>query len=453
MSSGARDLLVRGIAAAKAKDKDEARFYLERVTITDADRQQKAQAWLWLSGLTDDLAERRDCLEEVLVLDPSNVQARRGLAILQGRLDPDEIIDPDRQPPPPQEQETTPQPITSQRFVCQNCGGKMAFKPDGKSLRCEYCGDEQSLYAAMNSGAMVQEHDFVVAMATIKGHTRPVATHLLTCQACGATFLLAPDVLSLSCSYCGSAHVVQLPETRELIPPEGLIPFAVSQEQAQRAFHQWLKKKKLRDKVKITPVRGVYLPAWTFDLAGELRWQCYAYRDEGPGVEVSGLQVSLSGSGHSRKQVREEGNHPVYEDDVLVLAGHKLPPDLRKELDQFLLGDVVPYDHAYLADWPAEVYQIPVSDASLVARRKVLEKAQSFVKTRLSATMGSVSELQLNTAGLIVESYKLILLPLWVARYRHQQTIYHAIVNGQTGQVRAQMPRNWLQKFFGSIFD
>jgi DNA-directed RNA polymerase subunit RPC12/RpoP len=450
MSQSARELLTRGIASARAKDNDEARFYLEWVLRTDADRQQKAQAWLWLSGLTDDLDERRNCLEEALALDPSNMKARRGMAILQGRLDPSQIIDPDRQPATPQE--APPKPIKAQRFVCQQCGGKMAFKPDGKSLRCEYCGEEQTLLAAMNSGAMVQEYDFVAAMATVKGHARPVDTHPFTCQACGASFLLAPDVLSLNCSYCGSAHVIELPETRQLLPPEGVIPFAVSQQEAHDALHQWLKKKKLQNKARGTPVRGLYLPAWTFDLVGEIRWQCYTYRDEGPSFDVGGFQVSLS-SDNSRRLVREEGSHTVYEDDVLVLAGYKLPTDLRKELDKFLLGDVVPYDHAYLADWPAEVYQIPVSDASLVARRKTLEKTRHFVQTRLNATLGSVSDLQFNTAGLIVESFKLILLPLWVARYRHQKTIYHAIVNGQTGKVRAQMPRNWLQKFFGSLFD
>ena len=60
MSEGTRDLLVRGIAAAKAKDKDQARFYLEWVLRAEADRQQKVEAWLWLSEISDDPAEKRD---------------------------------------------------------------------------------------------------------------------------------------------------------------------------------------------------------------------------------------------------------------------------------------------------------------------------------------------------------------------------------------------------------
>jgi hypothetical protein len=45
-----RDLLTRGIAAAKAGNREEARFYLEWVLITEATEEQRLQAWLWLSS-------------------------------------------------------------------------------------------------------------------------------------------------------------------------------------------------------------------------------------------------------------------------------------------------------------------------------------------------------------------------------------------------------------------
>ncbi len=451
MSAGAHDLLTRGMAAARANQKDEARFYLERVTHSDGTGQQKAQAWLWLSGVVDDPAEKRDCLEEVLIRDPSNRMARRGLAILEGRLDPAEIIDPDRQAAAPQP--ASPRPAQAQRLVCETCGGKLAFAPDGQTLRCEYCDrQQQSLGATMSEGATVQELDFTVALATAKGHSRPVSMHAFTCEGCGAAFVLAPDVLSVNCSYCGSAHVVELSETRELIPPEGVIPFAVAREEAQQAFRQWLVKKKMR-KAKIAPVRGLYLPAWTFDMTGEITWRCYTYRDEAS-VDVGGIPISLGSSGRSRKLVKQDGVHLVYEDDLLVLASTKMSTKLfKKEVDKFLLGDVAPYNHAYLADWPAEVYQISVSDASLTARSKMLKKARDLVDIRLGARLDNFHDLQLNTSGVTVDSFKLILLPFWTARYRLQEKTYHVVVNGQTGKVRAERPRNVLQKFFDGIFE
>jgi hypothetical protein len=448
MSESARDLLIRGIAAAKANEKDEARFYLDWVLRTDADREQKAKAWLWLSEIADDPAEKRKCLEEVLVNEPANSRARRGLAILDGRLNPAEIIDPDRPPILPQEQRT--RPVQTQRFICQRCGGKMAFKPDGKSLRCEYCDIEQTLFAAMRDGAMVQEHDFIIALATAKGHSKPVGMRPFACQGCGASFLLGSNVLSLSCAYCASAHVVELPETRQLIQPEGLIPFEVSEEGARQAFRSWLEEKRLRGRIKVTRVRGFYAPTWTFDLVGEIRWQCQTYRDESIEFDVGGIPVSVSNN--SRKLVNEQGSHPVLEDDILVPASHKLPAALTFEaVNGFDLSGVVPYKEGFLADWPAEVYEVSVSDASLVARRETLEKTRRFLRTRLDVTLGNVKNLQLNTSGVVVESFKLILLPVWVARYRHENETYHVVINGQTSVVRGQEPRNWIRNLFGSF--
>lgn len=450
MSQGARDLLIRGIAAAKAREKAEARFFLEWVLRTDASRQQKAQAWLWLSEITDQPREKRNCLEEALAFDPSNSSARRGLAILDGRLDPADIIDPDHPPAPPHEEAS--QPVKTHRFVCQQCGGKMAFRPDGSSLQCEYCSYEETPFAVMSAGTMLQEQDFTVAMATAKGHARPVGAQPFTCQGCGASFLLAPSVLSLTCPYCGSAHVAELSDTRQIIPPEGLISFGVSRQEARHTFHKWCDAEGLRGKAKVTPVRGLYVPAWTFDLSGEIRWQCYVYGDGGAGVDLGGIQVSISGSNRSRRLVREEGSHLVYEDDILVPASHRLPADLLlQEAERFSLSDVVAYDQAFLADWPAEVYDVSVSDASLVARRVTLEKARSSLKMRVNATLGNVKDLQLNTSGVVVESFKLILLPLWVARYRYKDEIFHVLINGQTGEIRAQRPNNWLRRFFDRL--
>ena len=451
MSQGTHDLLTRGIAAAKAREIEEAEFYLEWALRTGADRGQNAQAWLWLSKIAEDPARKRNCLEEVLANEPGNALARRELAILDGRLDPEEIIDPNRLAAA--DPQATNQTVKTQRFVCQRCGGKMAFKPDGRSLRCEYCDGEQTLLAAMNAGAMVQEHDFIVALATAKGHTRPVGMCPFTCQGCGASFLLGSSELSISCAYCGSAHVVELSETRELILPEGLIPFGVSEQDARLAFHKWLRSTKMRSNAQVSRVRGFYLPTWTFDLVGEIRWRGYVYRDESPSIEVAGLGVSFSNSRSSRRLVREEGNHLLHEDDILVPASNKLPAELaREEARRYELSQLVPYDEAYLVDWPAEVYEISVSDASLVARGEAIKKARQFVKTRIRSTVGYVKDLQLNSSNVIVESYKLIFLPVWVARYRYEGQVFHVLINGQTGDVNAQEPRNWLQRLIKGVF-
>lgn len=99
-------LLREGIAAAKAGQKKTGptRGQQKRIYRIDPDRiKQREQArdlltqvveldetnviaWLWLSTVMDDLAEKRLCLENVLVLDPDNKPAQNGLAQLDRQV-------------------------------------------------------------------------------------------------------------------------------------------------------------------------------------------------------------------------------------------------------------------------------------------------------------------------------------------------------------------------------
>ena len=67
-------------------------------------------------------------LESILANDPTEARARRKLAILDGKLKPDEIVDPDHlaQPPPDTQEANDPK-----RFICPKCGGRMTYTPDG----------------------------------------------------------------------------------------------------------------------------------------------------------------------------------------------------------------------------------------------------------------------------------------------------------------------------------
>jgi DNA-directed RNA polymerase subunit RPC12/RpoP len=432
MSRSARDLILRGIVAAKDGAKDEARFYLEKALMIDATSDQRTEACVWLSEISDDPAEKRDHLESALSLDPAHPVARRQLALLDGRLKAEEIVDPDRIPAAAPEK---PQSSQTRRFVCRQCGGRMAFTPDGKTLVCAYCDRQQTLIEALREGALdsseVKEHDFTVALATAKGHTRPVATRTFKCQGCGAAFALSPEMLSSTCPYCASAYVVEEDEVLELISPEGVIPFAVNRDEALRAALRWLKADVPGKQSLIGRPTGVYFPVWTFDIGGGIRWRCLVYEDD--------------------RWVPRTGVKAVYKDDLAVPASHALPKSVADVVREFRFKKVVPYDPAYLADWPAGTYEISVSDASLVARHRIFTEAREKIPRGF---FGQVKNLNTSSTSLIIESFKLVLLPLWIGRYRHgdedkDKRRYTVVVNGQTGTVRGEKPAQGLRKLWG----
>lgn len=76
----AERLLSEGIVAAKAGQRERARELLSRAIECD---EENVSAWLWLSGVTDNLDEREICLQNVLSLDPDNEAACKGLAQVQ----------------------------------------------------------------------------------------------------------------------------------------------------------------------------------------------------------------------------------------------------------------------------------------------------------------------------------------------------------------------------------
>jgi hypothetical protein len=72
-------LIERGIAALRAGRRDEGHELLRQATEADP---LNAQAWLWLSAAVEGVDAQRQCLYQVLKIEPNNSIARSGLAFL-----------------------------------------------------------------------------------------------------------------------------------------------------------------------------------------------------------------------------------------------------------------------------------------------------------------------------------------------------------------------------------
>ena len=312
MDNSTRDLLIRGMMAAKAKETADARRYLEWVLRLDPPLDTRVDALYWLSQVAETPAEQWRLLEEALAYDPSDMRCRRDLAVLRGDLNPSEIIDPDRLP----NAESNPAQSHSleagvDRFVCPQCGGRMTFAPDGQSLTCEYCEARRVQTAGQNDAASAE--NFLIAMATRKGHLHPVTRQTFNCQGCGIDFLLAPQQLSITCPYCGSAYAVRSRQSRELIDPHLILPFTVEEKQANQAFNTWLADQNLPSgaSLQVERAAAIYLPAWSFEMVGQVPWSC---------------QVE------ERRDhwVTENGSEIVYHSSVLALASPPPQPGMRR---------------------------------------------------------------------------------------------------------------------------
>jgi tetratricopeptide (TPR) repeat protein len=127
------DELALGIAAAKAGQREIARQHLQAAIRQDP---RSEQAWLWMSGLVDTPAQRRDCLQRVLALNPGNEMARRGMEQLAQSEAASflSVFEPRTPPPPPQVIE--PPPLTADSVTTPipiDLGGRAVIQPAAQS--------------------------------------------------------------------------------------------------------------------------------------------------------------------------------------------------------------------------------------------------------------------------------------------------------------------------------
>ena len=413
-----KELLRSGIIDAKTGNKEGARRYLDRAVYISNDHEVLAEAWFWMSEVLDDKIEKRKALENCLAHDLQHARARRSLAILDGKLKADEIINPDKLPPAPAGLHTA----NAERFMCPKCGGRMGFSPDGQSLVCEYCSRNQRFIAQPGTA---DEKDFIIAMATARGHGKPLSEQVFHCEGCGCEFILPPDQISSACVYCGSPHVISWESEEELLAPDGIIPHGFDQKRATAKIIEWTQVHQLKLEKQVELPRGVYLPLWTFDLGGVIDYT-------GETMDDSQLQLNS----RIPKMIHVSDSYPVQVNDLPIPASRKLSAVFLKLIPTFELRGVKPYDPRYLVNFPAELYDIPMAEASLDARAQTLSR----YKRDLPNVLTPVQLLSTSSAKMTVNSFRLNLLPVWMTELPFGGREHLVLVNGQNGTVASDLP-------------
>jgi hypothetical protein len=414
-----RELLRSGIIDAKTGNKESARRYLDRTVYISNDHEVLAEAWFWMSEVLDDKLEKRKALENCLANDLRHARARRSLAILDGKLKTDEIINPDKLPLAPEGLHAA----NAERFMCPKCGGRMGFAPDGQSLVCEYCSRNQKFSVAQPGSA--NEKDFLIAMATARGHSKPLDQQVFHCEGCGCEFILPPDQISSTCVYCGSPYVVNWESEEQLLAPDGIIPHAFDQKRATQILIDWVQSNQIKLEKQVGLPRGIYLPLWTFDLGGMIDYV---------GETVDDSQIQFNSK--MPKMIRVNDSYPVQVNDLAIPASRKLSAVFLKLIPTFELRGVKPYNSRYLANWPAEVYDIPMAEASLDARSQAFKR----YKNDLPNLLTPIQIRSTSSAKMTVDSFRLNLLPVWMTELPFGGRQHLILINGQNGTVAGDLP-------------
>ena len=276
------------------------------------------------------------------------------------------------------------------------------------------------------------------AQSAGEGYGTP--TQSLKCQTCGATVSFAGTSISQTCDFCGSQHVLQQDSHRRVIRPQSLVPFGVDEAKAKESFKGWLaglwfRPSDLKHKAAVGAVAGVYIPYWTFDARVHSEWRAEA------GHYYYEQETYVQNGEKKTRQVRKTrwesawGRRQDAHDDVLVVASQGLPRKIAQRFSTFDTSRLMPYDPRYLAGWRAEEYAVELGEAWTEAQQTI--EQEQYARCGRDVPGDTHRGLQVQNQY-SAETFKHVLLPLWIASYRYGDKPYRFLVNGQTGEVQGE---------------
>jgi DNA-directed RNA polymerase subunit RPC12/RpoP len=336
---------------------------------------------------------------------------------------------------------------SAKSFHCPNCKAEMTFDPASQQMSCQYCGGTAAI-ATQEGQRSIVEHDLQRGLAEGGAATGLGAEVRTTrCQECGATVSFTEQVTATECDFCGSSQVLEQQQNRNLLRPESVVPFAVDKQQANQRFGGWIKglwfrPSDLKQRARVKEISGVYVPYWTFDAQVDSDWTAeagyyYYVTEEYTDRDSEGNEVTRT---REVRHVRWEpawGSRSDLYDDLLVCASRGLPEDLARRLQSFDTGQLKPYDPAFLAGWKAEEYSVDLNEAWGRALRR-MEYSQ---RDRCGSDVPGDTHRFLNVTNRFSdETFKHVLLPIWISAYRYGDKVYRFLVNGQTGEVVGKAP-------------
>ncbi|MFE3837797.1 primosomal protein N' (replication factor Y) - superfamily II helicase [Pseudogemmobacter sonorensis] len=331
----------------------------------------------------------------------------------------------------------------------------MRFLPGQTELVCAHCGHVQTISAADSEHrqAALREHDLAQGLRDdLPGEAMEVV-RTTRCTGCGALIELEGARHATECPFCATPVVTDTGATRQ-IKPQALVPFAYSEKQAREALTKWLgslwfaPSKLLEYTRKNRAMTGVYVPFWTFD--AETR---SAYSGQRGDAYYVTRTVTVNGKQQTRQERKirwtsVRGRVARGFDDVLILASLSLPQRLGRALTKWDLSRLEPYSADYLAGFTAEGYTVGLADGNAQARQEMAAVIAQDVRRDIGGDEQRIASIDTDYSD---ETFKHILLPVWMAAYRYGGKSYRFLVNAQTGEVRGERPWSVWKITFAAI--
>lgn len=335
------------------------------------------------------------------------------------------------------------------KFACPSCGAEAHWDPAKKALVCPYCGTIAPGELA-SDGTAIQEIDLVETLRSLGDELRGWKSDRVSvkCQSCQAISVFDPKHVAQRCEFCGSAQLVPYEQTKAPIRPESLLPFKISETEVRESIRRWYASRwfapnRLKRAALTDTVHGLYIPYWTFDAQVHAQWSAEAgyhyyetetYRDSQGRTQSRQVQRT--------RWVPASGELDHFFDDELVPATAGVPANLLRKIEPFPTAELLPYDAGYLSGWVVEQYQIDLIAAAQHSREAMEEKLRALCAHEVPGD----TQRNLQVAGdYSAQTFKHILVPVWMLTYTFGARTFQVVANGFTGTLAGEYPKSWIK--------
>ena len=339
-----------------------------------------------------------------------------------------------------------PDIVALEKYPCAACGAQAEWNPSKQLLVCPFCGTAAPFSVDAASGAIV-ENDLAKALRELPDDARGWLTEKRTvqCQSCKAVSVFDPERVGQNCGFCGSPSLVDYAEIKAPIRPQSLLPFKVSEAQVREQIRRWYASKwlapgALKNRALVDRVRGVYIPYWTFDAHAVCPWEAEA------GKYYYTTETYRDNQGRTRtRQVRHVQWEPAsgvvrhFFDDEPVPGTHGVSRALLQQVEPFPTAELVPYDTAFLSGFIVEHYQVVLLEAAQHSQEAMSRKLFEMCAAQVGGD--TYRNLQIHPV-FSAQTFKHVLVPVWLLSYVYSTRTYQVVVNGYDGRMAGEYPKS-----------
>lgn len=332
------------------------------------------------------------------------------------------------------------------KHSCAACGAQAEWHPTRQALICPYCGTVAPVELDQDTGR-VEEIDLVKTLRDMPEELRgwQAEKRTVRCRSCQAISVFDPSRVGQNCEFCGSPELVDYDEIKAPLRPQSVLPFRIDEVNIRESIRRWYAGKwlapgTLATHAMIDTVRGLYVPYWTFDAHVHCPWTADA------GHYYYTTQTFRDARGKTQtRQVRHVRWTPAsgaldhFFDDQPVPGTRGIDRSLLAGIEPFPTNDLVPYDTAYLSGFVIEHYQVVLIEAARDARETMAERLREMCARQIQGDTYRNLHIEPEYSG---QTFKHILVPVWLLAYDHRSTRYQLAVNGVTGKMAGEYPKS-----------